>query len=270
MVREERYRRIIDWLKGESSLNISELKDRLNVSTMTIWRDLNYLEEKGLIQRVRGGAMKKEDDNDPEPFFDYKQQLFNEQKRVIARYAAGRFVQDNQIIILEGGTTVAGMVPFLDQTNLTLMTNGLDTLVRASKKLPDLNLMCCGGIMREKSRTFVGPQAEAFFADFHAHIFFLGATGISLETGITDPSPLEIQVKRAMSRCAEKTVLLLDSSKFNVRSLSQIIPLQEIDALVTDRDAPRQVIDQLCDFGIDIHIAENDELCVNPPVAQND
>ena len=124
--------------------------------------------------------------------------------------------------------------------------------------------------MREKSRTFVGPQAEGFFVDFHAHTFFLGATGISLSAGITDPSPLEIQVKRTMNRCAEKTILLLDSSKFEFRSLSQIIPLEEIDALVTDSSAPRQVLDRLCDIGITVHIAENDEHFDSPAFTDND
>ena len=85
VVREERYRRIINWLENEISLNISELKERLQVSTMTIWRDLEYLEEKGLIQRVHGGALKINGDKDPEPFFDAKQQLFNRTK---ARYCS--------------------------------------------------------------------------------------------------------------------------------------------------------------------------------------
>ena len=70
--------------------------------------------------------------------------------------------------------------------------------------------MCCGGMLREKSRTMVGPQAETFFANFHANKFFLGATGINPIDGVTDPNPLEIQVKRAMHNCAEQTILLLE------------------------------------------------------------
>ncbi len=256
LVKEERYRRITEWVDREISININDLQKRLQVSMMTVWRDLDYLEKKGVIQRVRGGIMKKGVDTDDEPLFESKRRMYNEQKRAIAEYAATHFVQDNEIIILEGGTTVASMVPFLNRSGLTLMTNGLNAVVRASHLLPDINVMCCGGMLRSKSRTFVGPLAETFFGGFHAHKFFLCATGFDLGSGITDPNLLEIQVKRAMHKSAEKTILLLDSSKFKVRSLSQIIPLNEIDTLVTDSRAPKDMLDAIRAEGIDIHIAD--------------
>ncbi|MGE5221821.1 MAG: DeoR/GlpR family DNA-binding transcription regulator [Omnitrophica WOR_2 bacterium] len=256
LVKEERHRRIIEWVNNEISINIKDLQNRLQVSMMTVWRDLDYLEKKGVIQRVRGGIMKKGGNTENEPFFESKRGMYNEQKRAIAEYAAAHFVQDNEIIILEGGTTVAGMVPLLDRPGLTIMTNGLDALVQAARLLPDINVICCGGMLRSLSLTFVGPQAESFFSGFHAHKFFLCASGLDLSSGITDPNPLEIQVKRAMHHSAEKTILLLDSSKFNVRSLSQIVPLDEIDILVTDCQAPKDILDALSAQGVEVHIVD--------------
>jgi DeoR/GlpR family transcriptional regulator of sugar metabolism len=256
LIREERFRRITEWINRENSLSVNELSERLQVSIMTIWRDLQHLEKLGVIQRVRGGAIKTLPMIDFEPQYESKRRLHNEQKKDIAQYAARGFVKEGEIIILEGGTTVASMVKYLDQPNLTILTNALDVLVRSSNLIPRYNVMCCGGMLREKSHTMVGPQAETFFANFHANKFFLGGTGINPIDGVTDPNPLEIQVKRAMHSCAEQTILLLDSSKFGVRSLAPIIPLQEIDALVTDICAPQAMLDELAASGMQIYITE--------------
>lgn len=254
MMQEERLRQIRKWIEQENSIEIGELQERLRVSAMTIWRDLRHLEESGVIRRVRGGAIKTKADTD-EPLFEIKETVYNKQKDVIAQYAARHFVAESQIIILEGGTTVAHMVPFLSQSNLTVITNGLNTLARAEVLLRQSSVICCGGLLRDRSHTFVGPQAEDFFAGIRAHTLFLCATGITLEEGITDPSQFEIQVKRAMHKSAEQTILLMDSSKFGVRSLTQIIPLSEIDILVTDSGAPAEFLDELRARGLDIHIA---------------
>ncbi|MCS7222235.1 MAG: DeoR/GlpR family DNA-binding transcription regulator [Anaerolineae bacterium] len=255
MLIEERRRRIVEWVESDGSVSVDALSRRLSVSTMTIWRDLKALESQGLVRRVRGGAVKGRSNVAMEPQFDIKQQVYSQEKARIAAYAAAHFVRDNDIIILEGGTTVASMVPYLTQSNLTILTNGLNTIVRAAARVPHLTVMCCGGILRDVSLTFVGPQAEAFFASFRAHKFFLSATGLTLADGLTDPNPLEIQVKRAMNASAEQTILLLDSSKFGVRSLSPIIPLQEVDILVTDAGASVDVLNALREMGIEVHIA---------------
>lgn len=223
---------------------------------MTIWRDLSQLEKMGYIQRVRGGAIKSGLPEGFEPLFESKERLYNQQKKRIAQYAAEHLITKDEIIIFEGGTTVGQVVSYLNQTNLTILSNGLSTLVRASHHVPHFNVICCGGMLRERSHTIVGPQAEAFFANFHAHKLFLGGSGLTLEDGLTDPNPLEIQVKRAMHKSAEQTILLLDSSKFGARSLTQIIPLEEIDALVTDAAAPRAILEGLVATGMRIHVVD--------------
>jgi DeoR/GlpR family transcriptional regulator of sugar metabolism len=260
VLKEERLHKITEWIKTENHLSVKDLSARLQVSTMTVWRDLGELEKAGEIRRVRGGAARSLDPLSEEPFFVNKTVLNSDIKCNIGQYAAENLVGNNQIIILEGGTTVGSIVPFLDKASLTVLTNGLNTLVAASQMLPSLNVISCGGMLRQKSLTFVGPQAEMFFENFHADQFFLGASGITLEEGITDPNPLEIQIKRAMHRAARRTVLLLDSTKFGRRSLAPILPLQEIDVLVTDSNAPGEMLEQLQSLGIEVHIACNDTL----------
>ncbi|RIK50185.1 MAG: DeoR/GlpR transcriptional regulator [Chloroflexi bacterium] len=256
MIAEKRRQLISQRILEQGSVATEELAADFAVSYMTIWRDLTALENTGSLRRVRGGAVRVENEAAPEPFFTEKRVLHSAEKEAIARYAAQTFVSDNDILILEAGTTVSAMVKYLDRRNLTLITNGLATLAEAALSVPDLTVIGCGGILRDVSYTFVGPQAEQFFQTVRAGTLFLSATGLAFPEGITDPSPLEIQVKQRMAASADRVVLLLDSSKFGVHSLSPILPLQRISVLVTDRGAPESYLDQLRDQGIKIHLAE--------------
>jgi len=256
MLISERRKKIVEIVNAEENISNKELSNRLNVSEMTLWRDLKELESQGLIRRVRGGVSKEKISIIREPQFDVKQKIHSQEKLAIARYAAENFVTDGDIIILEGGTTVASMVQFLNYEDLTILTNGFKTIVEALPLLCDLSLMSCGGILRDTSHTLVGPQAEAFFDEFQAHTFFVSGSGLSIENGLTDPNLLEIQVKRAMWHSSEKTVLLMDSSKFGSSSLSTILLLESIDILVTDQGAPQEMLDRLRELGMDLHIAE--------------
>jgi DeoR/GlpR family transcriptional regulator of sugar metabolism len=254
---EERRQLISQRVQEQGTVATDELATDFAVSHMTIWRDLTALETNGSVKRVRGGAMRVDHSTSAEPFFSEKRRLRATQKEAIARYAAQTFVADDDILILEAGTTVSAMVKHLDQRNLTVITNGLATLNEAAPSVPDLTVMGCGGILREPSYTFVGPQAEQFFRTVRAGILFLGATGLTFPEGITDPNPLEIQVKQVMAASAERIVLLLDSSKFGMRSLSPILPLERISAMVTDDGAPTTELERLEAMGIEIHVAES-------------
>lgn len=251
---EQRRRMISQIIREAGAVNTEELATQFHVSYMTIWRDIAILEEKGSVERVRGGAIIPESEETPEPAYLLKQSVHSVEKEVIARYAAQHFVRNNDILIFEAGTTVAAMAKHLTQSNLTVVTNGVQTIVETLDRLPALTLMSCGGMLRETAHTFIGPQAEKFFQDLSAHTFFLSATGLSIPEGITDPNPLEIQVKRAMSSSAARIVLLMDSSKFGVRSLFPVIPLNSVDVLITDDGAPADVVEQLRALGLDVRV----------------
>lgn len=254
LLTEERRQRIVSLIEARGTISAEDLVAQMGVSNMTIWRDLTVLEEAGKLRRIRGGAVRVENVNALEPLYAAKRVLNRAKKDAIARYAAQNFVRDNDIIILEAGTTVAAMVKFLNQRNLTLITNGLGTVNEAAPSVPDISVMCCGGLLRAGALTFVGPQAAQFFSNIRARTFFLGGSGLAFPQGITDPSPLEIQVKQAMAASAERVVVLIDSSKFGVYSLSTILPLSSIYALVTDSGAPEETVQQLRGMGIEVHV----------------
>jgi DeoR/GlpR family transcriptional regulator of sugar metabolism len=178
-----------------------------------------------------------------------------EKKTSIASYAVSHFVGDNDIIILEAGTTVGTMIKFFNCHNLTVITNGLANLEDLSMCVPDVTVLSCGGMLRDVANTFVGPQAVDFFRGVRARTFFLSGSGLAMPDGITDPNLFEIQIKRAMADSVGQVILLMDSSKFGVRSLSPILPLERIKILVTDAGAPESDVRQLQAAGVEVHIA---------------
>ena len=252
---ELRRDQIAVFVQEQSSASTEELGERFGVSLMTVWRDLTTLEEEGRVRRVRGGAARVERNESAEPLFDSKRVLNPTAKERIARYAAETFVTDGEILFMEAGTTVAAMVKYLaGHQHLTVIGNGLGTMNELARLVPAISVYCCGGMLRDVALTFVGPQAEDYFRNINATTCFLSATGITATEGITDPSPLEIQVKRAMAASADRGVFLLDSSKFGVRSLSRVVPLGDVDILITDSDAPADLVGVLRAQGIDVHI----------------
>lgn len=205
-----------------------ELETQLAVSNMTVLRDLAKLEQEGEAKRVHGGAVLS--DKIREEGFSTKWLTVSREKQAIARHVAANFIQPGDIVSVEGGTTVTAAVREFNQPNLTLLCNSSNAL----EFVPDdATVLCSGGVYRAVSRTFVGPQAEAFFASHRANICLISAVGFEPSFGLSDPDPLEVAVKRAMVQHADRTVLLLDPEKFGKRSLCLVVPLENIDTLVT-------------------------------------
>lgn len=256
LMSEQRRRRIFEIAQMKGVASIEELIAELKISPMTLWRDLGAMVQEGKIRRVRGGIVRLEETPTKEPRFRSKQILNMEKKRAIARYAVEHFVENNDIIILEAGTTAGTMIKYLEHRNLTIITNGLGNLEDLSLFIPDVTVLSCGGMLRDVANTFVGPQAEEFFRTVSARTFFLSGTGFTFPEGITDPNLLEIQIKRAMASSAERVILLIDSTKFGQRSLSPILPLKKIQAIITDHDAPENDLARLRDMGIEVRVVE--------------
>jgi len=165
-------------------------------------------------------------------------------------------VQSGDILCMEAGTTVAAMAKYLiAYQDLTVIGNGLGTMNELARLAGAVNVYCCGGLLRPVAFTFVGPQAEEYFRSINASICFLSATGLTLHEGITDVNLLEIQVKRAMASSSDRVIFLLDSSKWGVRSLARVVPLVDVDVLITDMAAPASLVESLRAMGVEVHQA---------------
>ena len=257
----QRRRQILEEIQRAGAGAVSSLSARFDVSETTIRRDLRILEEEGAIERTHGGAVTQASKINGLTIIarEKRKSIQAAQKAKIARYVAREFIRDGDNIALEGGTTVSALALHLvDKSELTLVTNGLaltNDLHAALRHHNDATILCCGGILRGVSSTFVGPVAEQFFRGFHVSKLFLSATGLTLETGVSDPSMLETQVKRAMIAAAGTVIVVMDSSKFGVKSLLTVLHVDEIDILVTDEGISDGFRQELVECGIDVRVA---------------
>lgn len=251
---EQRRQEILNLIYSDNTVSSEALTKHFQVSQMTIWRDLKVLEERGMIRRVHGGAMLLNQTD--EPIFTRKQTVNRHAKDRIASYAARHFITDNQIIIMEAGTTIMAMCKHLNYHNLTVITNGLGTLTELSPYVPNIQVLCCGGMLRDVGLTFVGPQAEQFFKTVRANTLFLSATGLTISNGLCDPNLLEIQIKQAMAQSVDRIVLLMDSSKFGTHSLQSVMPIAQVDALITETSPPDDYASWLSREGVNVVIAD--------------
>jgi DeoR/GlpR family transcriptional regulator of sugar metabolism len=259
MAKEQRLRSIMQRVESADSVSIEELRRELGVSYMTMWRDLANLEQQGLVRRVRGAVISVQPDHLAStaafPNFDFTRDPYHHLKLRIAQYAARELVCEGDRITIEAGTTASLIVPALQQQGLTILTNGLMTALLAARRLPDLTIMCSGGILISTG-AFIGPPAEEFFPRYRVQKAFFSAQGLTLEDGFTDPTPLYTRLKCAMRQNADRTIVLIDSSKFGFNSLVQVMRLDEVDTIVTDAGASPAIVSGLHARGIEVLVVE--------------
>ncbi len=259
MLSEERRVRILEIVNADGSVSLDRLAEIIPVSRMTLWRDLSRLAEEGAVRRVHGGVVRLEkgaaeaDDGREPPFFE-KSIVNLKQKRRIALHAGRAYVGDNDVVILEGGTTVMQIVKSIVARDVTIVTHALNTLVEAAKQGPRLHVISAGGILREPSFTFVGPGAVKFFETITAKTLFLSGTALDDRVGLTDPNPLEIEVKQAMIRAAERVVICMDSSKIGHRSMGIVLPFAEVQTIITDEGVSKDFLAIAEDAGITVDV----------------
>jgi len=245
---------LIEYLSKHGGGTVKELSQLLQVSEMTVRRDLKQLEAQGMIIPSHGGVVFVQSLM-KEPALNEKAAKNKDIKDRIAAYAVEHFVSEGDVIMLEGGTTIAGMAPYLRKfRQLTILTNGLDTLNRLRDLSGENTVLCCGGTLRGISGTFVGPVAQSFFKQFHANTVFLSALGFAPETGFTDPNIMDTEIKKAMIHSSQRTIMLIDSTKFGVKSLTTFVTIQDVDVVVTDSGISEQMRRYLENQNVELHV----------------
>jgi DeoR/GlpR family transcriptional regulator of sugar metabolism len=248
----QRQQQIVSFLAQQGAGTIAELSEKFGVSQMTIRRDLVRLEQERVIQRTHGGAIYVESTNG-ERTFAVKASLGQAVKDKIAECAVRTFVHDGDVIILEGGTTVASMARFLTEfRSLTVLTNGLQTASNLANLHPSSTVMVCGGMLRAVNSTLVGPVTADFFKRFRADVAFFSAIGFTADHGFTDANLFESQAKVEMQRAAAQAVLLMDANKFGQSSLVTTFTHEVIDAVVTTDTIPDNYAQYLRTHGVEV------------------
>lgn len=252
-VKLQRIQHIEEYLKIRGSSSLDELCQHFEVSKNTIRRDLTELEAKGLVKKVYGGVIWNEESRII-PSIAQREITMHEAKSAIARKAA-EFVSDNDIIVLDSGTTVVQMLGHLTtRQNLTIITNSIPVL-DVALAYPQFHVIVTGGDLYHPTASFVGMEALSWLRRLNASTLFLAATGVSLNKGITNYSTIEAEMKKAMIEISERVALLVDHTKFNVVSLMAFADLKNIDVIITDMPLPDEYAACCIDHGIEVIIA---------------
>ena len=244
MFAEERRRFILDRVEQVGSVSVAELTEELEVSDMTIRRDLESLSARKLLQKVHGGAVSVSK-TAAEPHFTQKQRLKKAEKNAIAREALP-FVEYGHTIAFSAGTTtwqVADALP-QDNVNFTFITNSTNVALTLQEKGWE-QIVLSGGIFRTPSDALVGPFAERTLKTLNADILFLGVHGIHPDAGLTTPNVAEAETNRCLVDAAQKVVVVADHTKLGVIALAKIAPLSRVDVLVTDEEAPQDLLREI-------------------------
>lgn len=228
----ERRKHSFEVLNERGHVSVSELSDHFGVSEVTIRKDLQYLEERNLLLRTHGGAMRM-DYLVNEQTLEEKGQKYQEQKARIGR-AAAALVEDGDSLILDAGTTVLQVARHLrGKRNLTIMTSSI-AVASEVMRIPDAELIMLGGLVRPSSAAVVGHYAEQMTRDHSFRKLFLAVDGFDVERGLTTTHTMEAHLNRIMIESAMQTIAVFDSSKFGRRGLCSICGVDAISTIVTD------------------------------------
>lgn len=220
-------------LRLHGAVRVGDLATLLDVSEMTVRRDLDVLSELGVLDKVHGGATMRDDRSAFEPGFDAKSCRNLEEKLAIGREAA-RIVRPGTSIGLTAGTTTYHMaMSLMDVADLTLVTNCIH-IAEYLHQFPrsDRTVLLIGGT-RTPSDALVGPTAVQTLSQLQLDVVFMGVHGMSAK-GFTTPNLAEAETNRAFVNTTNDVVILADHSKWNLNGLCTIMPLSGAAMLVTD------------------------------------
>ena len=250
----ERHVAILEILQEQGSVSVSELSEKLNVSEVTIRKDLTALEASNKLYRTHGRAIPISPYIGDRHINEKEKQSVSE-KRAIAKKAASLVVENDSILIASGTTILYAAKEMTNFKNLTAITASVSvsSLLSQNKHIDVVQL---GGIVRESSVSVVGSFAESMLGYFNCSKLFMGADGVDLEFGVTTTNMMEANLNRMMMDASQKTVLLVDSSKFGKRGFSKICNLDKIDQIITDDKVPQHYVNALDDMGIEVTIVK--------------
>jgi DeoR family transcriptional regulator of aga operon len=251
---EERRQKVLDLVEKQGRVTVEELVRRFGVSAVTVRADLDALSRAGAVLRSHGGALKRVGALQDVPI-NVKETLHHGEKVRIG-HAAAQMIRDNEIVMMDSGTTtaeIARLIKFLKVKSLTVITNALNIAMELAN-LPHVRVIMIGGILRQMSYSLVGPHAEHTLKNLNADRLFLGVDGLDPEIGLSTPDVLEAQLNAMMIRVSREVIVVADSSKFARRSLSVITTLDQVHKVITDDNVSPEMVAALKARNIEVII----------------
>jgi len=251
---KERRALILRLLGQNEEVRVTDISRDTGISEVTIRKDLTILQNRNLLVRTRGGAMRKPVENQSEDITIQRKGMFNFKEKERIGEEAARMIKDGDFIMLDSGTTTLEVARHLDQFhNLHILTNGMN-IATELLNYKRFDVVLVGGNVRVNSHSTVGPLALSQLRNFRGYKLFLGVDSFSIESGVSTPSLEEALLNQIMVQQADKVIAVFDSSKFNKRSFVHIADAAEIDCIITDSAIPAGLASKLKKTGIEVRI----------------
>lgn len=236
--RQERLVYILRELDEKQCVRISNLARSLHVSEVTVRQDLTMLEGEGLVRRVHGGAVKAGDSIYRK---DTRETVYrNAAAKIAIARRAYRELRAHDTVLIDDSSTCLYLVQLMKEEGvpLTVVTN---SVIAAGElmNLDHVRLFMIGGEVFGNLAATAGETGEREVLDYHADILFMGANGVDVDAGVTVIGYPQMMMKKAMRKCAKRTVLLADGGKLGKRYLSEVCVLSGVDMIITDGAADR-------------------------------
>lgn len=248
----ERHQYILSKLNKEGKVNVLDLCRELDVSSVTIRKDLKLLEDKHLLFRTHGGGTAS-NPYTVDRHVNEKEKIRSAEKMNIGMMAA-TLVEPDDSIIIASGTTVLSLARHIEPAgHLTVITAALNVATELNRH-PEVEVLLLGGILRKSSSSATGIYAEKILDDLSCSKLFLGVDGIDPEFGLTTTNVAEAQLNRKMIQASQKTIVLADSSKFGKRGFGRICGLEDVEQIITDSGISEHMLRTLKGMGIEVTI----------------
>jgi DeoR/GlpR family transcriptional regulator of sugar metabolism len=247
MLKQQRQDEILEQVLRRGLVSVTDLAASLNVSDITVRRDLDELDKGGYLKRIHGGAQRLTP-RDPEPSILHRQFDQVMEKQAIGE-AAAEFVSDGDAIALESGSTTMELARVIAKRawqDLQVVTNSFE-IASALMRVPGVRLVFVGGIVNPDELGTFGVPSEETLKRMSIGKLFIGCRGIDPEAGLTNDvqAAMEIATVRAFAAASSRVFVLADHTKFERTFLVQMLSIGEIDAIVTDSLTPERELEKL-------------------------
>lgn len=246
---EERRQKILKWVEQQQRASVAELSHQLGVSEVTIRTDLQALADRQLIIRTHGGAIPAAR-NSYDLTLSRRQQQQVQAKNRIGQAAAELIIDDDAIFLDSSSTTLTIARHLKQRRRQTIVTNSL-AIAQEMLDAPGITVVMPGGIVQREMASLIKLDDLESLRHFNIQKGFFGAFGLSLTDGLTDASADEAEVKRMFVQRCRQVVALLDSTKWGKVGLAPFAQIEEIDTIITDVEAPPEMVKQAKAVGIE-------------------
>lgn len=251
MLKEERFAKIIEYLKINNTAKLNELAEVTGVSVDTVRRDLETLEQYGVLNRVRGGAVWRRESLE-QHVYEMRTTVHSEEKKKIASLIEN-VLEDGKTVVMGSSSTTVEIARHIahNYKRLMVITNDND-IAKILSENDKIKIVHLGGVLDPEENATYGKLCEEELLQYNADVCILSVNGISIEKGLSDFRLNQIDTFRRMMEISEKTVVAVDSSKFKKSSSMIVCDIDSVDCIISDSGLDEATIDKLRQKNIDV------------------